>query len=282
MAPLDIIDTSLEMSTHNCICRASSTTTTCEKIELALQILIRTTTYPSYEYALHRGIFPYNLAMEVTVIIPVYNEKDNINEVIDLVKSVGIAQEIIVVDDFSNDGTRELLKTKKSVKTVFHAENRGKGAAIRSGLKNATGEIIIIQDADLEYSPQQYPQLIKPIKEKRANVVYGSRILGKGHFLKSSYYANRFLTLMTNVLFNAHISDMETCYKVVKTELFRDLQLISSRFEIEPEITCKILKRGEQIIEIPITYTGRKKGKKIGVKDGIQAIWNLIKWKFKK
>jgi len=232
--------------------------------------------------ALHLGIFPYNLAMEVTVIIPVYNEKDNIDTVIDNVKSVGLAQEIIVVDDFSNDGTRELLKDKKDLKTVFHDVNMGKGAAIRSGLKNATGDIIIIQDADLEYSPKQYFQLIKPIKERKTRVVYGSRILGKGNFLKTSYYANRFLTLMTNVLFCSHITDMETCYKVMTTELMRNLQLVSSRFEIEPEITCKILKRREKIIEIPIKYTGRKQGKKIGLKDGIQAIWNLIKWKFKK
>lgn len=220
--------------------------------------------------------------MEVTVIIPVYNEKDNINAVIDVVKSVGIVQEIIVVDDFSVDGTRDLLRKRKGIKTIFHEKNRGKGAAVRSGLQIASGDIVIIQDADLEYSPEQYPQLIKPIKEKKTSVVYGSRISGKGSFLKSSYFANRFLTFLTNVLFGSHISDMETCYKVIKTELLRDLHLISSRFEIEPEITCKILKRREKIVEIPISYTGRKKGKKIGVKDGIQAIWSLIKWKFKK
>lgn len=220
--------------------------------------------------------------MEVTVIIPVYNEKDNINAVIDVVKSVGIVQEIIVVDDFSVDGTRDLLRKRKGIKTIFHEKNRGKGAAVRSGLQIASGDIVIIQDADLEYSPEQYPQLIKPIKEKKTSVVYGSRILGKGSFLKSSYFANRFLTFLTNVLFGSHISDMETCYKVIKTELLRDLHLISSRFEIEPEITCKILKRKEKIVEIPISYTGRKKGKKIGVKDGIQAIWSLVKWKFKK
>jgi len=220
--------------------------------------------------------------MEVTVIIPVYNEKDNINAVIDVVKSVGIVQEIIVVDDFSVDGTRDLLRKRKGIKTIFHEKNRGKGTAVRSGLQIASGDIVIIQDADLEYSPEQYPQLIKPIKEKKTSVVYGSRILGKGSFLKSSYFANRFLTFLTNVLFGSHISDMETCYKVIKTELLRDLHLISSRFEIEPEITCKILKRKEKIVEIPISYTGRKKGKKIGVKDGIQAIWSLVKWKFKK
>lgn len=220
--------------------------------------------------------------MEVTVIIPVYNEKNNIETIIRLVERVGLAQEIIVVDDFSVDGTRDLLRKRKGIKTVFHDKNRGKGAAMRSGLQIASGDVIIIQDADLEYSPEQYPQLIKPIKEKKTSVVYGSRILGKGSFLKSSYFANRFLTLLTNILFSSHISDMETCYKVIRTELLRDLHLISSRFEIEPEITCKILKRREKIVEIPISYTGRRKGKKIGVKDGIQAIWNLVKWKFKK
>lgn len=220
--------------------------------------------------------------MEVTVIIPVYNEKNNIEPIIRLVERVGLAQEIIVVDDFSVDGTRDLLRKRKGIKTIFHERNRGKGTAIRSGLQIASGDVVIIQDADLEYSPEQYPQLIKPIKEKRTSVVYGSRILGKGSFLKSSYFANRFLTLLTNILFSSHISDMETCYKVIRTELLRDLHLISSRFEIEPEITCKILKRREKIVEIPISYTGRRKGKKIGVKDGIQAIWNLVKWKFKK
>jgi len=216
------------------------------------------------------------------VIIPVYNEKTDIETIITDVEKVGLAHEIIVVDDFSVDGTRDLLRKRKGIKTIFHEKNRGKGAAIRSGLQIASGDIVIIQDADLEYSPEQYPQLIKPIKEKKTSVVYGSRILGKGSFLKSSYFANRFLTFLTNVLFGSHISDMETCYKVIKTELLRDLHLISSRFEIEPEITCKILKRKEKIVEIPISYTGRKKGKKIGVKDGIQAIWSLVKWKFKK
>ncbi len=219
--------------------------------------------------------------MELSVIIPVYNEVNNIDSIIQAVEKVGVTKEIIVVDDFSDDGTRELLKKREGIKTVFHKKNKGKGAAIRSGLKVCSGDIIIIQDADLEYSPEEYPRLLEPIKAKRTRVVYGSRILGKGAFIASSYYANRFLTLLTNVLYKGHITDMETCYKVIAAKLFKDLKLISSRFEVEPEITCKILKRKERIIELPITYRGRKRGKKIGVKDGIQAIWNLIKWKYK-
>ena len=220
--------------------------------------------------------------MKLSVIIPVYNEADNIKRILSAVENVKINKEIIVVDDFSTDGTREFLRKKQGIKLVFHKKNMGKGAAIRSALKIASGDFVIIQDADLEYSPNQYTRLFKPIEENSTKVVYGSRILGKGVFLKSSYYANRFLTLLTNVLFNGHITDMETCYKMIETKLLKNLNLTSSRFEIEPEITCKILKRKEKIVELPITYKGRKKGKKIGVKDGIQAIWNLIKWKFRR
>jgi glycosyltransferase involved in cell wall biosynthesis len=220
--------------------------------------------------------------MELSVIIPVYNEADNIKRILSAVENVKINKEIIVVDDFSTDGTREFLRKKQGIKLVFHKKNMGKGTAIRSALKIVSGDFVIIQDADLEYSPNQYTKLFKPIKENSTKVVYGSRILGKGVFLKSSYYANRFLTLLTNVLFNGHITDMETCYKMIETKLLKNLDLTSSRFEIEPEITCKILKRKEKIVELPITYKGRKKGKKIGVKDGIQAIWNLIKWKFRR
>lgn len=220
--------------------------------------------------------------MELSVIIPVYNEADNIKRILSAVENVKINKEIVVVDDFSTDGTREFLRKKQGIKLVFHKKNMGKGTAIRSALKIVSGDFVIIQDADLEYSPNQYTKLFKPIKENSTKVVYGSRILGKGVFLKSSYYANRFLTLLTNVLFNGHITDMETCYKMIETKLLKNLNLTSSRFEIEPEITCKILKRKEKIVELPITYKGRKKGKKIGVKDGIQAIWNLVKWKLKK
>ncbi len=226
--------------------------------------------------------FDIIMVMKVSIIIPVYNEKQNIDKIITAVEAVDINKEIIVVDDFSTDSTREYLKTKTGIKIVLHEKNMGKGAAIRSGLRVVHGELVIIQDADLEYSPSEYPKLIKPIYERRARVVYGSRILGKGEFLKSSYYANRFLTLLTNLLFGGRITDMETCYKLIETKLLKELNLVSSRFEIEPEITCKILRHREKILELPIKYKGRKKGKKIGVKDGIQAVWNLIKWKFKK
>jgi glycosyltransferase involved in cell wall biosynthesis len=220
--------------------------------------------------------------MKVSVIVPVFNEIHNIESILRAVAEVNIDSEIIVVDDYSTDGTRDYLRTKKGIKTVFHDKNVGKGAAIRSGLSIAQGRVVIIQDADLEYSPGQYPKLLSPIQEARTRVVYGSRVMGKGEFLALSYIANRFLTLLTNLLYKSHLTDMETCYKVIETDLLRRLHLISSRFEIEPEITCKILKKHEKIIELPITYRGRRTGKKIGPKDGIQAVWNIVKWKFKK
>lgn len=220
--------------------------------------------------------------MILSVIIPVYNEAEDIERIIAAVEAVDIPKQIIVVDDCSTDGTREKLLKKKHIHTIFHDMNQGKGAAIRSALKNATGEITIIQDADLEYSPEQYHQLLRKMAANDLKVVYGSRILGRGRFLMMSYLANRILTLLTNLLFRCHLTDMETCYKMIDTQILKQLNLVSSRFEIEPEITCKILKRGARIVEIPISYQGRRKGKKIGVHDGIQAVWNLIKWKFKR
>ena len=220
--------------------------------------------------------------MKVSVIVPVFNEIHDIEAILRAVAGVNIDSEIIVVDDYSTDGTRDYLRTKKGIKTIFHNKNMGKGAAIRSGLGITQGRVVIIQDADLEYSPGEYPKLLTPIQEASAKVVYGSRVMGKGEFLALSYIANRFLTLLTNLLYKSHLTDMETCYKVIETDLLRSLCLVSSRFEIEPEITCKILKRGEKITELPITYRGRRKGKKIGPKDGIQAVWNIVKWKFKK
>jgi dolichol-phosphate mannosyltransferase len=220
--------------------------------------------------------------MLLTVIIPVYNEHENILKILSAVQAVPVSKEIIVVDDCSSDRTQDVLRTVKGIKSLFHDTNQGKGAAIRSGLTLATGNFVIIQDADLEYSPDQYGILLTPLLLGTARVVYGSRILGKGRFLTLSYVANRFLTFLTNVLYNGRITDMETCYKVLDIHLMRDLNLVSSRFEIEPEITCKLLRRREKIVEVPIHYTGRAEGKKIGPLDGIQAVWNLCKWKIKK
>jgi glycosyltransferase involved in cell wall biosynthesis len=219
--------------------------------------------------------------MNLSVIVPVYNEAENITHVIAEIKKVPIQKEIIVVDDYSTDGTRQKLGKIKGIKSVSHQKNQGKGAAIRSGLSIASGDYVIIQDADLEYSPCQYVNLIEPLKHRSRKVIYGSRLLGNGTFLPMSYFANRVLTLLTNILYSAHITDMETCYKLIETQFMKSLNLVSSRFEIEPEITCKILRCKEPIFEVPITYNARKKGKKIGPKDGIQALWNLIKWKFK-
>ena len=219
--------------------------------------------------------------IKLSVIVPIYNERDNIDRILAAIKKVDIDKEIILVDDFSTDGTRDYLKNVRNAKVIYHERNRGKGFGIRTGLAHATGDVVIIQDADLEYSPEEFPKLVKPIAEGRTRVVYGSRMLGKGRFLKRSYYANKFLSFLTNVLYNGRITDMETCYKVIDRELMLSLRLVSARFEIEPEVTCKILKRRERIIEIPISYHGRREGKKIGPKDGIQALWNLLKWKFK-
>lgn len=219
--------------------------------------------------------------MKLSVIIPVYNERGYILEIIAAVQAVPVQKEVIVVDDGSTDGTRDLLKNGQGFTVILHDRNSGKGAAIRSGLAAVTGDVVVIQDADLEYSPQDYGTLLKPVKEGKTRVVYGSRILGQGEFLTASYFANRTLTLLTNLLFGSRLTDMETCYKVIQADLLQSLELVSSRFEIEPEITCKILKKKERIVEVPITYRGRTRGKKIGPKDGVQAIWNLLKWKFR-
>jgi glycosyltransferase involved in cell wall biosynthesis len=222
------------------------------------------------------------VCVKLSVIIPVYNEVDHIEQVLHAVREVNISKEIIVVDDCSKDGTTRILRNYANIKTLFHPKNKGKGAAIRSGLAVTSGDYVIIQDADLEYSPEQYQFLLKPLDNRQTRAVYGSRILGRGTFIPSSYYANRFLTLLTNILYDSRLTDIETCYKVIDTSLIKSLQLTSSRFEIEPEITCKLLKRKEKIVELPITYQGRRKGKKIGAKDGIQAIWNIMKWKFRR
>lgn len=220
--------------------------------------------------------------MKLSVIIPVYNEKGTIKEVISKVKALKIEKEIIVVDDCSSDGTQELLKEEEGIKVLYHPQNMGKGAAVRSGIRHISGDLVIIQDADLEYEPEDYPQLIKPILEGKAKVVYGSRFKKKGEFFSALYYwANKFLTLVTNILYNSMLSDMETCYKVFKVEVIRDIRIESNRFNFEPEITAKVLKRGYKIFEVPISYRGRgrKMSKKIDFKDGLEALYCLVKYR---
>ncbi len=217
--------------------------------------------------------------MKLSIIIPIYNEEKNIEEVISRVRDLNIEKEIILIDDASTDRSREIVANLDGVKKIFHEKNMGKGSAIRSGLEMAKGDFVAIQDADLEYDPNDYYKLLAALKEGGVNVVYGSRFLGGGRFLWTSFLANRFLTLFTNFLFGGQLTDMETCYKLVRTDLLRSLNLTSCRFEIEPEITTKLLKRQEKIIEVPINYRGRRAGKKIGFFDGLAAIYNLIRWK---
>jgi glycosyltransferase involved in cell wall biosynthesis len=224
--------------------------------------------------------------MKLSVIIPVYNEEATIQEILQQVRAVGLAYEIIVVDDGSTDRTRELLKVEESqpgTSVIYHDRNQGKGAAVRTGFDRATGEILLIQDADLEYDPRDYPVLLRPIEEGRVKVVYGSRFLGpRKAMLFWHMLGNKALTLLTNVLYNTILSDMETCYKVFKADAIKGIPLRSRRFEFEPEITAKVLKRGHRIFEVPISYYGREynEGKKITWREGPKAIWTLIKYRF--
>lgn len=216
------------------------------------------------------------------MIVPVFNERDTVEQLIEIVQAVPVDKEVIVVDDFSTDGTRDKLSGLAGVKVLYHDVNRGKGAAIRTGIQAATGDVIIIQDADLEYDPNEYPRLLAPFEDPQVQAVFGSRFKGGGEFLFLSQMANVFLSFLTRLLFGGNVSDMETCYKVVRRELMLSLNLVSDRFEIEPEITTKLLKRKVKLMEVPITYRARKthEGKKIGVGDGIKAISELIRWRF--
>ncbi len=223
---------------------------------------------------------------KITVLIPVYNEKDSLLELLKKVESVdfGLEKEIILVDDFSTDGTKELYSGINH-KILYHEKNLGKGAALRTGLKEASGDIVIIQDADLEYNPDDYLPLVRLIKEDKADVVYGSRFLDKSNlknFLFLSLVANKTLTVLTNILFGAKLTDMETCYKAFRREFIQNINIKSNRFDFEPEITSKVLKQKVRFMELPITYNARAfaEGKKIGWKDGVQAIWTLIKFRF--
>jgi glycosyltransferase involved in cell wall biosynthesis len=227
--------------------------------------------------------------VKLSVIIPVYNEVDLLEEALRQVLAVERADEIIIVDDGSTDGTRALypmLKTlDDSIQVIMHDRNQGKGAAVRTGFGVATGDIFLIQDADLEYDPRDYADLIRPIEEGRADVVYGSRL--RGGPTRAMFFwhmvGNKFLTLVTNVLYNAILTDMETCYKAFKAEVVHGIPLRAKGFEFEPEITSKVLKRGFRIYEVPISYYGREfeEGKKIRpMKDGPMALWTLIKYRF--
>lgn len=227
------------------------------------------------------------LRLKISVIIPCYNEVATIRDIVAAVKAVNIADEILIVDDGSTDGTRVLLKdweTDPVVRVIYHTINQGKGSAVRTGYTNATGDVFIIQDADLEYDPRDYPKLLAPIEEGKAKVVYGSRFLGGPH--KTMFFwnmvANKLLTLMTNILYNSILSDMETCYKVTSAEVVRNMKLRSRRFEFEPEITAKILKRGYRIYEVSISYNGREwnEGKKIKWTDAPIAAWTLLRYRF--
>ena len=224
---------------------------------------------------------------KLSIIIPVYNESDTILDILDIVKKVplkNIEKEIIIVDDYSTDGTRVLLRKikDKSVKVIFHDKNCGKGSAIRTALVCATGDFTIIQDADLEYNPNEYYKLLGPLLNGEADVVYGFRNLKNRHYYASFYMGVKFLTSLANFLYGMNITDEATCYKVFRTDLLKSLNLKCNKFEFCPEVTAKIGKRKIKIVEVPISYNPRKfeEGKKIKAFDGVVAIWTLLKYKF--
>ena len=225
--------------------------------------------------------------MNLSVVIPVYNEKNTIQEIVRRVQAVGLVNEIVIVDDGSQDGTREILPEldgKEGVRVILHERNQGKGAAVRTGIQHATGDVLIIQDADLEYDPRDYPALLRPIEDGLAEVVYGSRFLGGARrpILFWNMVANKILTFVTNILYNNILTDMETGYKVFKREVVDDMTIHARRFDFEPEFTAKLLKRHVRIFEVPITFNPREysEGKKIGIKDAFEAMWTLIKYRF--
>jgi glycosyltransferase involved in cell wall biosynthesis len=223
--------------------------------------------------------------MKTSVVIPVYNEAATIKELVEQVKAVDIQKEIIIVDDCSTDGTREILRglSCDAVRVVMHERNMGKGAALRTGFRQVTGDIVIIQDADLEYDPSQYHKLIEPIVEGKADVVYGSRFV-TGDYRRVLFFwhmvGNKFLTLLSNLCTNLNLTDMETCYKVFKREVLEKIRIEEDRFGVEPELTAKIARLNVRIYEVGISYSGRgySEGKKIGWKDGISALRCIIKY----
>ncbi len=225
--------------------------------------------------------------LKLSVIIPVYNEENTLQEIVRRVQATGLAHEILLVDDGSTDGTPQILsdlEQQAGIRALRHEHNKGKGAAVRTGIEAAEGEVLLIQDADLEYDPREYPNLLRPIEEGIADVVYGSRFLGGGRrpILFWNMVANKLLTLVTNILYNNILTDMETGYKVFKREVVAGMPLNSKRFDFEPEFTAKLLKRKVRIYELPISFNPRDygEGKKIKAKDGLIALWTLIKYRF--
>ena len=226
--------------------------------------------------------------MRLSIVIPVYNEKETILSLISRVNNVPLEKEIIIVDDYSTDGTREVLKdfSHNNVKIFFHETNKGKGAALRTGFKQVQGDIVIIQDADLEYNPDEYPHVIAPITDGHADAVFGSRFLGGPHrvHLFWHYVGNTLLTTLSNMFTNINLTDMETCYKAFKASLLQQFTIESDRFGIEPELTAKLARLKCRIYEVPISYSGRdySEGKKIGWKDGLAAIYWILYYNLKK
>jgi glycosyltransferase involved in cell wall biosynthesis len=226
--------------------------------------------------------------MTLSIVMPVYNECNTIEEILKRVESTDLVDEIVIIDDGSIDGTRDILQKIQTahpkVQLILHEKNKGKGAAVRTGIKAASCDLLLIQDADLEYDPRDYPALVKPISDGVADVVFGSRFLGAPHRSAMFWHmvANKLLTFMTNILYNSILTDMETGYKLFRREIIQSIPIRANRFDFEPEITAKLLKRNLRIVEVPISFYPREysEGKKIGLKDAFEAVWTLLKYRF--